>query len=197
MMSEGNRTAEPPVAAQTRYEFDTRVSRITIRAFAEGVLSVFAHNPTFAVRRFSGHVVFDPAAMSTAETRIVLQTDSFELTDNVSDSDRREIERVMRDKVLEVGRFPTITFESTSVEIVDEGGRYRVAATGPLSLHGVTRDRVISAHASLMGGQLRVFGEWSLDQTDFGIMLVSVAGRSIRVKDELKCTFDLLARRPS
>jgi hypothetical protein len=31
-------------------------------------------------------------------------------------------------------------------------------------------------------------------QTDFGIKLVSVAGGALKVKDELQCAFDIVAR---
>ena len=38
-------------------------------------------------------------------------------------------------------------------------------------------------------------GDFALRQSDFGIALVSAAAGTIRVKDEVKCTFDILARR--
>jgi hypothetical protein len=41
---------------------------------------------------------------------------------------------------------------------------------------------------------LRAQGEFSLRQTDYRIKLVSAAGRTIKVKDELKLSFDILAR---
>ena len=38
----------------------------------------------------------------------------------------------------------------------------------------------------MLGNMLRASGEFSLNQTDFGIKLVSVAGGALKLKDELK-----------
>ena len=177
------------------YAFDPRVSRFTVRAFAGGLLSALAHNPTFAVRKFRAQLDVDPASPTAATLAIVVDAPSLELTDNVSEIDRKEITRIMRDEVLEVDRFPTIEFHSARVDAQDlGGGRYRASVTGPFALHGVTRDVTIAADAVLMGSSLRVYGEWPIRQTEFGIALVSVAAQAIKVKDELKCAFDLVAR---
>jgi polyisoprenoid-binding protein YceI len=170
------------------------VSRLTIRAFAGGLLSAFAHNPTFAVRRFTVEIAFDPAAPERSSVKVVVDAGSLELTDQVSESDRKEIQRIMRDEVLEIDRFPTIEFQSARVELQDGGGKYHASVTGPLALHGVTRDATIEADGSTMGTSLRIYGECQLRQTEFGIKLVSVAAQAIKVKDELKCAFDFVAR---
>jgi hypothetical protein len=38
-------------------------------------------------------------------------------------------------------------------------------------------------------------GEFSLRQTAYAIKLVSVAGGTLKLKDELKCSFDIVARK--
>lgn len=183
-----------PDTVGANYAVDPRVSRLTIRAFAGGLLSAFAHNPTFAVRRFTVEIAFDPATPGQSSVTVVVDAGSLELTDQVSESDRKEIQRIMRDEVLEVDRFPTVEFQSTRVELQDTSGRYHASVTGPLALHGVTRDITLEADGSTMGTSLRVYGECQLRQTDFSIRLVSVAAQAIKVKDELKCVFDFLAR---
>ncbi len=47
---------------------------------------------------------------------------------------------------------------------------------------------------TVTGGDLRAKGEFSLKQTDYKIKLVSVAGGTLKVKNELKCSFDVVAR---
>jgi hypothetical protein len=42
---------------------------------------------------------------------------------------------------------------------------------------------------------LKAVGNFTLLQSDFGIELVSVAGGSLKVKDELKFSFDVVARK--
>jgi hypothetical protein len=44
---------------------------------------------------------------------------------------------------------------------------------------------------SLNGDSIRGYGECVIKQTDFGIRLVSVAGGALKVKDEVKCAFDV------
>jgi hypothetical protein len=48
---------------------------------------------------------------------------------------------------------------------------------------------------ALLGDTLRANGEFSLSQTSYGIKPVSIAGGSLKLKDELKCSFDILARK--
>jgi hypothetical protein len=50
---------------------------------------------------------------------------------------------------------------------------------------------------AIMSTELRASGEFSLLQTDFRIKLVSAAGRTIKLKDELKSSFDISADRVS
>lgn len=45
-----------------------------------------------------------------------------------------------------------------------------------------------------MGESLRAHGEFPLRQTEYGIKPVSAAGGTIKLKDELKFTFDIVAR---
>jgi polyisoprenoid-binding protein YceI len=80
------------------------------------------------------------------------------------------------------------------VQQVSEG-RYRIDIEGQLALHGVTRAQPVSAQVFLTGDTLRAQGEVTLRQTDFNIKLVSAAGGTLKVKDALKVTFDLLARK--
>jgi len=63
-----------------------------------------------------------------------------------------------------------------------------------LTLHGVTRPLEIPAQVLLANGTLQASGDFSLLQSDFDIPLVSVAGGTLKVKDELKLSFNIVAR---
>ncbi|HUI42879.1 MAG TPA: YceI family protein [Terriglobia bacterium] len=187
---------ETTKAKMVHYVVDARLSRFTVQAFAGGFLSAFAHSPKFAIRGISSKVRLDPANLELAELRIEIRANFIQLLDEVSDKDHREIERAMREEALEANTHPTIFFESTSVSatrIAD--GQYNLSLAGDLSLHGVTRRLTIPARVALAGDTLRAFGEFSLKQTDYHIKLVAVAGGAIKVKDELKFSFDLVARK--
>jgi polyisoprenoid-binding protein YceI len=185
--------SEPAVG---HYQIDKSTSRFTVRAFASGMLSALGHNPTIAIRDFAGEVTFDPAAPEKAGLRIEIRADSLEVTGDISSKDRKEMESTMNQKVLESAKYPTITFASNGVSAKQLGeGRYQVNINGNLSLHGATRNLPVPAQVSLNGDILRAYGEFSVKQTDFGIPLVSVAGGALKLKDELKFSFDIVARK--
>ena len=66
---------------------------------------------------------------------------------------------------------------------------------GELTLHGVTLNQAVSARATLKGEMLRAAGEFSVRQTDYEIRPVSAAGGTVKLKDELKFSFDITARK--
>jgi hypothetical protein len=64
-----------------------------------------------------------------------------------------------------------------------------------LTLHGVTRSQTVPARVSLAEDSLRAFGTFTLLQTDYDLKLASVAGGALKVKDEVKFSFNILARK--
>jgi polyisoprenoid-binding protein YceI len=125
-----------------------------------------------------------------------VQAASLQVTDDVSEKDRNDIQNKMNQDVLETSQYPEIVFESTQVALAQLGENSYVAnVTGNLALHGTTRQEKISAQVSVSGDTLRAYGEFTLRQTDYGIKLVSVAGGTLKVKDEVKIAFDFTARK--
>lgn len=179
-----------------RYVVNTAMSRFTVRAFATGLFSSLGHSPTLAIRGYTGEATLVPGSLEQAAIRLSVQAASLEVTDDVSGKDRNEIESRMKQEVLEISSYPEIVFESSQITVNKLGeDRYAVNVTGNLALHGVTRSEAISAQVALAGDTLRAYGEFSLRQTDYGIKLVSVAGGTLKVKDEVKVTFDFTARK--
>jgi polyisoprenoid-binding protein YceI len=179
-----------------RYALDKTSSRFTVRAFASGMLSSFGHNPTIAIRNFSGDAEFDPAAPERATMRVEIRADSLEVTDDIKSKDRSEIEDTMNRKVLETEKYPAITFETTTMSAsAPDGARFQVNMNGILDLHGVTGTVPVAAQVMLMGDSMRASGEFSLRQSDYAIAPVVVAGGALKLKDELKFSFDIVARK--
>ena len=189
-------SVESSTESSAIYRIDSKRSRFTVRAFAGGMLSALGHNPTIAIRDFAGTAQFSPDNLETASLRISIKADSLTVTDDVSDKDRQEIEQKMREEVLETAKYPEIVFESTSVtgEKIF-AGQYRGIINGKLSLHGITRDCAVTSQVIVSEDSLRANGEFTLRQTDYGIKLVSAAGGTIKLKDELKFSFDIIARK--
>ncbi len=179
-----------------RYRIDPKQSKFVVQAFAEGLFSAFGHDPTIAICGFGGDARFVPATLGQASLLMLVQAGSLAVVGDSSEKDRQEIERATRDDVLEVARYPEIVFMSKSVSASPAGeGRYRAKITGSLSLHGVTRDQLIDAQITVNGGSLRARGELALRQSDFNIKKISVMGGTLKVKDEVKLSFDIVAER--
>ncbi len=134
--------------------------------------------------------------MEQSSLRIVIHSASLKVTDDISQKDRDEINRKMHDEVLESDSFPDIVYECSSLSASKTGeGQYWAALTGELTLHGVTRNQSVSGRVSLAGDTLRVTGDFSVRQSDYEMRPVSAVGGAVKLKDELKLSFNISARK--
>jgi polyisoprenoid-binding protein YceI len=161
---------------------DVAHSTLSIRVFKKGLLSGFGHDHEIAAPLSSGAVDF--AALSVevhfdAQELKVLDPDA-------SPGDRAKVrETMLSDKVLDASHFKDIGFVSRSVKVAGENA-YTVE--GDLTLHGVTHPLVLPV--SLRNGHYT--GSVNLKQTDFGITPISLAGGSVKVKDVVEISFDIV-----
>ncbi len=187
---------QTPAESAVRYAIDGRIGRFTVRAFASGMLSAFGHSPTIAIRDFAGEAQFNPDRLESASLHVTVRAASLTVSDDISDKDRRDIEREMQDNVLESGKYPEIVYDCTRVSVSDTGnGQNPITLHGNLTLHGVSRGLTIPVRVAVTGDMLRAFGEFSLRQSDYNIKVVSAIGGGLKVKDEVKFSFDIVARK--
>lgn len=179
------------------YAIDCEMSRLTVRAFSSGMLSALSHNPTLVVRDFGGVARFVPETMDQACVQIKVNAASLAVDETmVSEEGRNEIEGAMMRDILEAEKYPEILFCSSKVSASKAGdGQYWINLVGDLSLHGVTGTQPVAAQVALIGDTLRAHGEFTLRQTSYNMKLFSAAGGALKLKDEVKCSFDILARR--
>jgi polyisoprenoid-binding protein YceI len=187
----------PEVSTQLEhYLIDPAASSFTVQAFAEGLFSAFGHDPVIDIKDFSGEAQFAPGRFENASLNLTIRADSLVVVNNIKEKDRQEIERAMREEVLETRKYPEIAFKSNNIALGRTGeGRYRARVIGDLILHDVTqRNLWINGEVTLTSDGLRAKGEFSIKQTDYKIKPVSVAGGTLKIKNELKCSFGILAR---
>ncbi len=178
------------------YVIDGRASRFSVQVFAAGLFAAMGHSPTLGIRDFSGHVMFDSDHLKGSAFSLVVNSSSLSVQDDISDKDRREIERLMNQQILQPSRFPEITYEAADVSIEKiTGALYSASLNGSLTLCGVTHRLPIVARIALLGSMLRASGEFTLRQSDFEIKPISVAGGALKLKDELKFSFEIVARK--
>ena len=197
MHPENNAARPVPESLIEHFAIDAKASNFVVQAFASGVLAAFGHSPKIAIRDFAGEVQFsrENGTLQDALMRVSIRAESLEVTDKISDKDRREIHRQMFNDVLETDRFPVIVYECSQVSANGTGNRFWATLNGQLTLHGVTQPVPVSARVILNDGSLRVSGEFPVRQSNYDIRPVSAAAGTIKLKDELKLTFDILARK--
>jgi polyisoprenoid-binding protein YceI len=156
---------------------------------------MMGHNPVIGIRKFSGEVNFSSDALEGSGFKLVIDSASLSVQDDVSDKDRREMERAMNVEILEVGKYPEIVYEASAVSVSKLAeGLYSASMNGNLSFHGVSRSQPVTARVAVFSGLLRASGEFTLRQSDYQIKAVSVAGGALKLKDELKFSFEIVAR---
>jgi polyisoprenoid-binding protein YceI len=182
--------------ATVQYIFDRSASRFTVQAFATGLLSSFGHNPTIAIRDYEGEVQFVSDTYENASVRLKLKTSTLEVLDEMKRDDREKLERLMYDEVLDTAHFPEVVFESKQVSVQKvSSGLLQVRVTGNLTLHGVSQSHSFDAQVRDMDFLLRISGNFSLRQSDYGMKPVSFAAGALRLKDELKFSLEIVAKR--
>jgi polyisoprenoid-binding protein YceI len=186
-----------PEETTVRFIIDTRKSTMILQAFSTGLLSAFGHNPRIAVRDMQGEgqFVVSGGVLEDAQLHLRVRANSLEVIDDISEKDRREIQRQMFSDVLETERFPEIRYDCTRITASGAADRYSVVLQGELTLHGETHPMPISASVVISGDALRASGDFSVSQRAYGIAPVIVAGGAIKLKDEVKFTFDIRARK--
>jgi len=188
-------TGTQRVLEPVKFIIDASGSRFTVQAFATGLLSAFGHNPTIGIRDFEGQVQFVPETYEGAFLRLTLRTNAMEVLDEMKIDDRRKMEQLMNETVLDVEHFPTVEYKSKAITVEKQANDLlRAHAAGELSFHGVTQPLSLDARIMNLGPILRISGQFSLRQSDYGIKPVSFAGGTLRLKDELMFNFDLVAR---
>jgi polyisoprenoid-binding protein YceI len=178
-----------------RYTLDARQSRFTVQAFAGGLLSGFAHNPTITIRDFTGEVQLTPDAPEDAALQMTIRDDALEVTGNVNQRDVPEIEKTMRTEVLETAAYPEIRFRGTAIgatKIADNW--YRIQLRGELSLHGVKKVQEVDTQLRLVENEIRLSGEFTLLLSAYRMKRVSAVGGMVTLKDEIKFAFDVVGR---
>jgi polyisoprenoid-binding protein YceI len=178
------------------YKIDAQKSRFFVATGSAGVFSAFGHKHKISIPEFSGEVSFDPADLSKTSLHLSIVSNSLVVVaDNQKEEkDKPKIEEAMREKVLEVSKFPDVDFRATGISASSIGqDEYDAEIHGDLTLHGVTRNITVKAKVDLGKDQLTAKGEFPLKQTDYQIQPVSVAGGTVKVKDEIRLSFEMLA----
>lgn len=176
-------TACPPRNVAQSHKIDVKQSSFKISVFKSGFFSAFGHDHEVRAPVADGTVELssDPSVSLRVEAAALRVTDP-----EATASTRADVQKTMLGpEVLDTQRFPRISFQSTSIQ---PAGSNHWRVQGNLTLHGQTKP--LAVDVALEGGHYR--GWVTLKQRDFGIIPVSVAGGSVKVKNEVKIEFDIV-----
>lgn len=189
-----------PGYAQNRasYMVDVKQSKMGIHVYREGFLKAFGHDHQISATEFSGKVQLVEADVSESSVRFAVEANSLVVVDpGESEKDRKEVQETMLgEKVLDAERFPQIRFVSSKVRSTSQKGDLtELQVEGTLSLHGVEKPVTLPIRVRVRSRQLTADGEIALLQTDYGISPIKVGGGTVRVRDKLKISFQVVAQK--
>jgi len=172
------------IQAQSR-AIDAERSTLTVRVFKAGLFSFAAHDHEIQAPITSGSVV----EAGNASVELAVDARRLKVLDPQLAADKRaEVQKTMHSaEVLDSAQFPDIRFRSIAIEKKGEGNW---TVHGELTLHGQTHP----VEVSVSGGSGHYRGSSTFKQKLFGIKPVSVAGGTIKVKDEVKIEFEIFTR---
>jgi polyisoprenoid-binding protein YceI len=187
----------PPVAASS-YHVDPANSRLTIHVGKAGAFSFIAghtHNVSGPID--SGEVEFDPDHASLSRIHIVIAASALKVqSEGEPRDDVPKVQAAMEsNKVLDIARYPRITFESTAVTVTGRRDTtLDLMVAGRMTIRDVTQAITVPVHADVRGDTITATGRFELKQTAYGITPITVAG-VVSVKDALDIRFSIVARR--
>jgi polyisoprenoid-binding protein YceI len=172
-------------AAGDEHLIDLQKSTVTVRVYKSGFFSAFADDHVIQAPLLEGS--FD----DTPHVQIVVDARRMKVLDpRASPKDRSDVQtRMLGPEVLDVNRFEQIRFHSVAIHRQDGGG-WRVE--GELELHGQIHP--VDVNVALERGHYK--GSTSLKQSTFGITPISIVGGTVKVKDEVRVEFDIVAAEP-
>jgi polyisoprenoid-binding protein YceI len=194
----------PTPAGPKTFVVDARRSLLVIQVFKEGAAATLAHDHTVHATEVTGQVTADPAAPDSASVSVTIQTKTlvnddpqvrrqFGLDPIVPEKDKKAVEESMKgDTQLDVEKYPTINFASTSVEKNGD----KLTLVGDFTLHGVTKRIKMPIAVKIVDNTLTGDGKIRFLQSDYGIKPYSAFLGAVKNKDELVLNVHLVAVAP-
>jgi polyisoprenoid-binding protein YceI len=207
--------AAPAIAGARTYPLDVKKSLLVVQVFKEGAMSALAQDHAVHATELSGSIVADASSPKASSVNVVVQTKTiinddpkmrtrYGLPLDIAEGDRASIGKTMRGpEVLDVEKHPTISFQSTSVDVVVEpdGKSAKGKVTGDFTLRGVTKKLTIPVTVTLGDGKdgantIDAKGSVRFKGSDWGMAPLSMFLGGIKNKDELLLHVHLVGSAP-
>jgi polyisoprenoid-binding protein YceI len=164
-----------------------------IKSYKDGMGAKLAHDLILSPRQWKGTLNVDADNPAASSATLSIDARSIEIVEAVggmkglSDKDRKDIGKNIDEKVLQTGKFPELTFESTSVS----GSEPNFNVAGNMTITGTTRP----VNVSLNVNGTQITAATKISQKDFGIKPFSAMLGAIKLRDDVD--FELTVDLPS
>jgi polyisoprenoid-binding protein YceI len=188
--------AVPAAAASRTYAVDASASEVRIHVGKSGAFGFVGHTHE-VVAPVKGEVAADDANLARSSVSLTFDAGGMKvLAEGEPAGDPPKVEEAMKGpKLLEVARFPTVTFKSQRVSGGPAtGGAYDLELTGEMTIHGATRALTLPVHVEVSGQTLTATGKAVLRHDQFGLQPISAGGGTVKVKNEIAVTYRIVAR---
>jgi polyisoprenoid-binding protein YceI len=171
------------------YSLGPEAGRLLIKTSRTGLGAKAGHDLTLEVTRWRGNVTVDTARPAGSSVAIEVEVESIEVRTGtggvkpLTDADRAEIGKTLREKILQTSRYPTIIFQST----LAGGNPEAFWVEGDLTITGTTQP--VTVHGQLADG--RTHGSATVTQSTWGIKPYSAFFGALKLRDEVEVEFDL------
>jgi polyisoprenoid-binding protein YceI len=171
----------PPAYGRPR-AVDLQHSKMTVYVYKQGAFSFLADNHEVNAPLLSGsydgetktvELTVDAAKMRVLDPKLPAQK-----RDSVQTN-------MAGPQVLDVARYPTISFHSTKIDDSNPNGW---TVTGDLTLHGQTHPVTFQVRKV---DAARFTGSATIRQTTFGITPIRIAGGAVSVRDDVEVKFEI------
>lgn len=175
------------------YRIGSQSGRLLVKTRRTGLGARAGHDLTIEATAWNGNVIVNLTDPAQTSVRVEVDVDSLVVREGtggvkpLTDADRADIKRTIREKILRTAQHPTIEFRSTGIS----GSPESFTADGDLTIIGVARPVTVRG---TVGDNGRVQGRATVVQTQWGIKPYSAFLGALKLADEVAVEVDAMLR---
>lgn len=171
------------------YQLGPESGRLLIKTGRTGLGARAGHDLVIEATEWNGRVIVNPGDPAQSSVSVEVDVGSLEVRAGtggvkpLSDSDRAEIKRNIREKILHTTQHPTITFRSASVD----GTQDALTVDGELAIMGTSHPVTVRGSVG-NDGRLRAIA--TVQQSHWGIKPYSAFFGALKLADDVAIEVD-------
>jgi polyisoprenoid-binding protein YceI len=172
--------------------------RLTLHTGRDGFGAMIGHDLVLEAARWHGTVFVDPDEPQRSQVEATVEAGSLEVVraeggiKPLTDRDRNDIQRTIREQVLRTATNPDIVFRSTGTE----GDERALSIRGDLTVGGRTRPVTLAVSVHGEAGATVATATATIVQTAFGIKPYSAMMGALRVRDGVEVHVEVILGEP-